>query len=219
MADGSRVIDAFGGAAVAILGSGNETVISAIEREQRQSGFTYGCFMTHTAGEALAEYLVDYSKGDFAGCNFIAGGSEAAESALKTARQYWWEKGQKQRTKFIGRHMSYHGNTIGALSVAYHPAKRAPFASFVKEDVFHYVSPAHYLHYGKEGETEEEYATRLADELEAKIVELGPDTVAAFMFEPMVASSQGATLPPKTYFQKVRAVCDKYDVLVIYDEM
>ena len=217
--DGSTVIDAFGGAAVAMLGFDNTEIMDAIDAEQRKTGFVYGAFFSHTAGEELSSFLVDHSNGDFAGCNFIAGGSEAVESALKTARQYWWEKGQKSKTKFIGRHMSYHGNTIGALSVAYHPSKRAPFASFINEDVFHYVSPAHYLHYGKEGESEEDYATRLADELDAKITELGAENVAAFMYEPMVASSQGAVLPPRTYFQKVRDVCDKHDVLVIYDEI
>lgn len=218
-ADGSRVIDAFGGAAVAILGFTNEAIIQAIETEQRKTGFIYGAFFSHTAGEELADYLVNYSGGDFAGCNFIAGGSEAAESALKTARQYWWEKGQKEKKRFIGRHMSYHGNTIGALSVAYHPGKRAPFASFVNEDIFHYVSPASYFHYGKEGQSEEDYATQLADELDAKITELGAETVAAFMIEPIVSSSQGLAFAPKTYFQKVRAVCDKHDVLLIFDEI
>lgn len=115
--------------------------------------------------------------------------------------------------------MSYHGNTIAALSVGWHPIKRLPFASLVNEDMFSWVSAAHYVHGGRPGESEEDYATRLADELDAEIRRLAAETVAAFVLEPMVATSIGAALPPKTYFTKIKAVCDKHDVLLVFDEM
>ena len=217
--DGSTIIDAMSGAAVNIIGFGNESVLKAMEEEMHRTGFVYNAFFTNSSTEKLAEYLIAHSNGDFAGCNFVAGGSEATESAMKTARQYWVDKGEPNRTRFIGREMSYHGNTVGALSVGCHPFRRGPFTSFVNEDVFHYVSAANHFHYGQEGESEEDHATRLAKELEDKIVALGPETVAAFILEPMVAASQGAVLPPKTYFTKVREVCDKYGVLLIFDEI
>jgi adenosylmethionine-8-amino-7-oxononanoate aminotransferase len=101
------------------------------------------------------------------------------EAAIKTARQYFWEKGQPQRKNFIARKMSFHGNSVATLSLAYHPLRRAPYADILDDTVFHHVSPAYARRYKKEGETDDEYVQRLADELEAKFQELGPDTVAA----------------------------------------
>ncbi|KAL1412257.1 hypothetical protein Q8F55_003268 [Vanrija albida] len=217
--DGSVVIDAVGGAGVSILGFGNQTVIQAVKDEMDRCGYVYAGLYSNAASEKLAAYLIDHSEGDFAGVNFVGGGSECIESCLKLAKQYWWERGNTIKRRFIGRKMSYHGNTIAALSLGWHPVRRVPFASFVNEDMFSWVSPAFYGHGARPGESEEDYATRLADELDAEITRLGPETVAAFVIEPMVATSIGAALPPKTYFTKIKAVCDEHDVLLIFDEI
>lgn len=104
-------------------------------------------------------------------------GSEAMEGVIKTARQYFYETGQHQRTNFIARKLSFHGNTVGTLSLAYHPARRAPYLSLLNEQSFHHVSPAYAVRFKGKGESEEEYVERLRKELEDKFLELGPDTV------------------------------------------
>jgi adenosylmethionine-8-amino-7-oxononanoate aminotransferase len=97
--------------------------------------------------------------------------------------------------------MSYHGVTLGALALCNHPGRRAIYEPILKHDCFHYVSPAFRLRWGKKGETEEEYTQRLADELDAKFQELGPDTVAAFCCETVVGATTGAVTPPKGYLK------------------
>lgn len=106
-------------------------------------------------------------------------GTEAMEAAIKTARQYWWELGDTKRVNFIARELSFHGNSLGTLSLGHHPGRRAPYEAILNSVAFHRVSPAYAFRYKKEGETEEGYVQRLADELDAKFQELGPDTVAA----------------------------------------
>ena len=106
-------------------------------------------------------------------------GTEAMEAAIKTARQYWWELGDTKRVNFIARELSFHGNSLGTLSLGHYPGRRAPYEVILNSVAFHRVSPAYAFRYKKVGETEEGYVQRLADELDAKFQELGPDTVAA----------------------------------------
>ena len=101
------------------------------------------------------------------------------EGCIKLARQYYYETGQKQRTNFIGRQLSFHGNTLATLSLAYHPGRRAPYLDLLNVTSFHHVSPAYAKRFQKPDETEEEYVERLRKELEDKFLELGPDTVVA----------------------------------------
>lgn len=146
-------------------------------------------------------------------------GSEAVESAIKLALQYWFEKKQPQRKNFIARRLSFHGNTLSTLSLAHNPARRAPYEAVMDYDNFFHVSPAYYKRFGKHGESEEEYVQRLARELEEKILDLGPDTVAGFVAETVGGATTGALPAPKGYFKAMREVCDKYNVLVILDEV
>ena len=141
------------------------------------------------------------------------------EAAIKLARQYWFERKQLQRKNFIARRLSFHGSTVTVLGLAFHAARRAPYEAILDHDNFSHVSPAYYKRFGKEGESEEEYVQRLAKELEDKILELGPETVAGFVAETVVGSTTGAVPAPKGYFKAVREVCDKYDVLLILDEV
>jgi len=141
------------------------------------------------------------------------------ESVIKLARQYWFENEKPERKNFIARHLSFHGNSLATLSLAHHPARRAPYEAILNHDSFFHVSPAYYKRFGKQGESEEEYVQRLAKELEDKILELGPETVAAFVAETVVGATTGALPAPKGYFKAMRKVCDKYDVLFILDEV
>jgi adenosylmethionine-8-amino-7-oxononanoate aminotransferase len=228
---GRVVMDACGGAAVACIGHGNDEVREAVHA-QMGTGVNYVHTVTYTtdAAEELARHLIDgperkggarYGK-EFGleKAYFVGSGSEAMDAALKMARQYWWEVGQPRRAKFVARRQSYHGATIGAMNVGHFPARKEPFACFDLETVS-WVGPAYTYQYSRwqEGETEAEYADRLVAELDDHFVSLGPDTVAAFVAEPLVGATSGCTPAPAGYFAGVRAVCDKHSILLLLDEI
>ncbi|HEY4353005.1 MAG TPA: aspartate aminotransferase family protein [Paraburkholderia sp.] len=214
---GKRYIDASGGAAVSCLGHSNPRVIDAIRRQVQQLPYAHTSFFTTEAAEQLAGHLVDAAPAGLSHVYFVSGGSEAIEAALKLARQYFVEKGETQRRHFIARRQSYHGNTLGALAIGGNAWRREPFLPILIEA--HHVSPCFAYRERHAGESDEAYAQRLADELEAKIVELGTDTVAAFVAETVVGATAGAVPPVREYFRKIRVVCDRYGVLLILDEI
>ncbi|MBR8330647.1 aspartate aminotransferase family protein [Burkholderia ambifaria] len=214
---GKRYIDACGGAAVSCLGHSNQRVIDAIKRQVQQLPYAHTSFFTTDVAEELADRLVDAAPAGLEHVYFVSGGSEAIEAALKLARQYFVEKGELQRRHFIARRQSYHGNTLGALAIGGNAWRREPFLPLLIEA--HHVSPCYAYRDQHAGETDEAYAQRLADELEQKIVELGAENVAAFVAETVVGATAGAVPPVRTYLKKIRAVCDKYGVLMILDEI
>ncbi|WP_175899834.1 aspartate aminotransferase family protein [Burkholderia seminalis] len=214
---GKRYIDACGGAAVSCLGHSNPRVIDAIKRQVQQLPYAHTSFFTTDVAEELADRLVDAAPAGLEHVYFVSGGSEAIEAALKLARQYFVEKGEPQRRHFIARRQSYHGNTLGALAIGGNAWRREPFLPLLIEA--HHVSPCYAYRDQQSGETDEAYAQRLADELERKIVELGAENVAAFVAETVVGATAGAVPPVRTYLKKIRAVCDKYGVLLILDEI
>ncbi|KVT06044.1 hypothetical protein WT97_11335 [Burkholderia sp. MSMB1459WGS] len=214
---GKRYIDACGGAAVSCLGHSNPRVIDAIKRQVQQLPYAHTSFFTTDVAEELADRLVDAAPAGLEHVYFVSGGSEAIEAALKLARQYFVEKGEPQRRHFIARRQSYHGNTLGALAIGGNAWRREPFLPLLIEA--HHVSPCYAYRDQLAGETDEAYAQRLADELERKIVELGAENVAAFVAETVVGATAGAVPPVRTYLKKIRAVCDKYGVLLILDEI
>ncbi|WP_175774789.1 aspartate aminotransferase family protein [Burkholderia anthina] len=214
---GKRYIDACGGAAVSCLGHSNQRVIDAIKRQSQQLPYAHTSFFTTEVAEELADRLVDAAPAGLEHVYFVSGGSEAIEAALKLARQYFVEKGEPSRRHFIARRQSYHGNTLGALAIGGNAWRREPFLPLLIEA--HHVSPCYAYRDQLAGETDEAYAQRLADELEQKIVELGAENVAAFVAETVVGATAGAVPPVRTYLKKIRAVCDKYGVLLILDEI
>ncbi|HEF4739648.1 aspartate aminotransferase family protein [Burkholderia multivorans] len=214
---GKRYIDACGGAAVSCLGHSNQRVIDAIKRQVQQLAYAHTSFFTTHAAEELADRLVAAAPAGLEHVYFVSGGSEAIEAALKLARQYFVEKGEPQRRHFIARRQSYHGNTLGALAIGGNAWRREPFLPLLIEA--HHVSPCYAYREQRADETEEAFAQRLADELEGKIVELGAENVAAFVAETVVGATAGAVPPVRTYLKKIRAVCDKYGVLLILDEI
>src|SRR6185437_11609124 len=214
---GKRYIDACGGAAVSCLGHSNQRVIEAIERQAKKLPYAHTSFFTTRPAEELAERLVARAPAGLQHVYFVSGGSEAIEAALKLARQYFVENGETQRRHFIARRQSYHGNTLGALAIGGNAWRREPFLPILIDA--HHVSPCYAYREQRAGETEEAFAQRLADELEQKILELGADTVAAFVAETVVGATAGAVPPVREYFRKIRAVCNRYGVLLILDEI
>lgn len=215
--EGRRYLDASGGAAVSCLGHAHPRVIEAIKAQLDTIAYAHTSFFTTEVSETLAETLAQAAPGDLDHVYFVSGGSEAVESALKLARQYFVEVGQQSRRHFIARRQSYHGNTLGALAIGGNAWRREPFLPLLVPA--HHVSPCYAYRDQQAGETDAQYAQRLADELEAKILELGPDTVAAFVAETVVGATAGAVPPVGDYLKRIRAVCDKYGVLLILDEV
>ncbi|NLY65155.1 MAG: aspartate aminotransferase family protein [Alcaligenaceae bacterium] len=215
--DDKSYIDACGGAAVSCLGHGHPAIIEAIKQQLDTIAYAHTSFFTTQVAEDLADFLQQKAPGDLNHVYFVSGGSEAVEAALKLARQYFVEIGQTGRKHFIARRQSYHGNTLGALAIGGNAWRRQPFLPILIEA--HHVSPCYAYRDQHEHETEEQYASRLAKELEDKILELGPDSVAAFVAETVVGATLGAVPPVKTYLKKIREVCDKYGVLLILDEV
>ncbi|KJA28189.1 hypothetical protein HYPSUDRAFT_34571 [Hypholoma sublateritium FD-334 SS-4] len=216
---GQKLLDGVGGAAVACLGNSHSTVMQAIKDQVDKVSYVYNMQLSNEPAEALAKKLIQTSNGAFALCGFASGGSEAMEGVIKLARQYFFETGQPQRTNFIARQLSFHGNTVGTLSLAYHPIRRAPYAAILDDRHFHHVSPAYAKRFQKPEENEAQYVERLRAELENKFIELGPDTVIGFVAETVVGATTGVVAAPKGYFKAMKSVCVKYGALFILDEV
>lgn len=217
--DGKRYLDACGGAAVCCLGYGNERVLTAMAEQMRQIAFIHSGFFTTEVMERFGHDLIAHAPGDkhFSHVYFVCGGSEAVEAALKMARQYYLEVGEPRRRVIIARRMSYHGNTLGALSAGGHFSRRRPFAPLLLET--RHIAPCYAYRYWRDGETEEQYGRRAAQSLEDEILRVGAENVMAFIAEPVVGSSAGAVPAAAGYFRRVREICDKYGVLLILDEV
>ncbi len=218
LADGREVIDASGGAAVACLGHGNRQIAEVIGAQAQKLGYAHSGFFTTGPAEAPADLLLQDEPGGLTHAFFVSSGSEAMESALKLARQYFVEQGEPNRCRFIARRQSYHGNTLGALSAGGNLARRAPYAP-VLSDRFSLVSPCFPFHYQRAGESDEQYVARLATELDHEFQRLGPDTVAAFCAEPVVGATAGCVAALPGYFRAIREVCNRYGALLILDEV
>ena len=216
-ATGRRYIDASGGAAVCSLGHGHHRVIDAIKRQAEQLCYVHTSFFSTQAAEELAHSLVCRAPEGISHAVFVSGGGEAVESALKMARQYFLEIGQPQRTRFIARRQSYHGNTLGALAIGGNRWRREPYAPLLV-DASH-VSPCYAYREQASGESAQQYGERLAQELDSAIVDAGPHTVLAFVAETVVGATLGAVPAVPGYFRRVREVCDRHGVLLILDEV
>jgi adenosylmethionine-8-amino-7-oxononanoate aminotransferase len=216
-ASGKRYLDASGGAAVSCLGHGHPAVREAIKRQVDRLGYAHTGYFTNEPQELLADELIAHAPRGLTRAFFVTGGSEATEAALKLARQYHVECGRPERQHFISRKFSYHGNTLGALSVSGHHARRETYLPLLGE-VSH-ISACFAYRGKQDGETDESYGARVANELEAAILRAGPATVAAFIAEPVVGATLGAVAAVPGYFKRIREICDRYDVLLILDEV
>ena len=216
-AEGREYLDASGGAAVSSLGHAHPEVMAAMHAQIDRLAYAHTSFFTSEVAEQLADELIGSAPEGMSHAYLVSGGSEAVESALKMARQYFVEIGQPQRTRFIARRQSYHGNTLGALAVGGNAWRREPFAPILVPAT--HVSPCYPYREQRADESAEQYGLRLAAELEAAILAQGADRVIAFVAETVGGATAGVLTPVPGYFKAVRAVCDKYGVLLILDEV
>ncbi|TXG01916.1 aspartate aminotransferase family protein [Massilia arenae] len=215
--NGKTYIDASSGAAVSSLGHGHPDVITAMHRQIDRCAYAHTAFFTTDVAEQLAKRLVEGGPQDMGGVYFVSGGSEAMETALKLARQYWVEMGEPQRTRFLARRQSYHGNTLGALGVGGNEWRRRAFAPLLKDALR--VSACYEYRGRADGVSVDDYTAGLLDELETAILRAGPENIIAFVAEPVVGATGGAIPPTPGYFQGVREICDRHRILLIADEV
>ncbi|AIO37512.1 aminotransferase class-III family protein [Burkholderia cenocepacia] len=215
-ATGKRYLDTCGGVAVSSLGHAHPRIVAAMEREARNIAWAHAGSFTTPAAEELAERLVAASNG-LAKAQFLSGGSEVMELAMKIAYQYQCERGKASKQTFIARRQGYHGSTLGTLAVSGNPQRRSVFEPLLPPAEF--VSPCYAYRDQRAGETDDAYATRLAQELDDRIRALGADNVCAFVAETVVGSTNGAVPAVPGYLKKIREVCDRHDVLLLLDEV
>lgn len=215
--DGKKYFDGSGGAAVSCLGHGDQTVTNAIKQQLDEVAFAHTGFFTSKPAENLADLLIEHAPGELDRVYFVSGGSEAVEAALKLARQYFLERGDDKRHRVIARRQSYHGNTLGALATGGNQWRREPFSPLMIETS--HISPCYEYRGREDNETVAEYGLRVANELETEILRLGPESVMAFVAEPVVGATLGAVPPVEGYYKRIREICDQYGILLILDEV
>ncbi len=216
-AQGRRYLDACGGAAVSCLGHGHPEVLAAMHAQLDRLAYAHTGFFTSEAAEQLAELLVAQAPAGLDQVYFVSGGSEAMEAALKLARQYFVEIGEAQRTVFVARRQSYHGNTLGALAVGGNEWRRREFAPLLMP--VERVAPCYEYRDRASGETQADYTARLLREIEQTFERAGPGRVIAFVAETVVGATGGAVPPTPGYLAGVRALCDRHGILFIADEV
>jgi hypothetical protein len=215
--DGRRYLDASGGAAVSCLGHSHPKVIEAIKRQSDALAYAHTSFFTTEPMERLADQLVAKAPEGIDRVYLVSGGSEAIEAALKMARQYYLEIGEPQRRRFVARRQSYHGNTLGALSVGGNQWRRRQFEPILI-DADH-LTPCYAYRERREGESDDAFVERLAGELEAHLERVGPESVIAFVAEPVVGATMGAVPALPGYFRRIREITARHGILLILDEV
>lgn len=215
--EGRRYIDASGGAAVSCLGHGHPKVVAAIREQIGKLDYAHTSFFTNEPLEQLADVLIEGAPGGLEKVYVVGSGSEAIETAIKMARQYFVEKGEPSRTKFVARRQSYHGNTLGALGVGGNAGRRALYGPLLMDA--EHIAPCFAYRDQHLGETEEAYGRRVADELDFAIRKLGAGNVAAFVAETVSGATLGCVPPVPGYFKRIREICDHHGVLLILDEV
>ncbi|SHL05664.1 Adenosylmethionine-8-amino-7-oxononanoate aminotransferase [Roseovarius marisflavi] len=214
--DGKRYLDGSSGAMVCNIGHSNENVLEAMRRQMEKSTFGYRLHFETEASEKLASKTAALTPEGLNRVFFVSGGSEAVESAIKLARQYALAVGQGSRWKVISRSPSYHGCTLGALAITGYAPLTKPFEPMMQM-MPKVPAPRAYL----DGLDPDDIATghHYANMLEAQILAEGPESVLAFIVEPVGGASTGALVPPRGYMERVQEICRQYGVLFILDEV
>ena len=214
--DGKRYLDGSSGAMVSNIGHSNPRVVAAMRKQTELSTFGYRLHFENEPAEHLAAQLADLAPEGLDRVFFVSGGSEAVESCLKLARQYAYATGQNSRWRVISRFPSYHGSTLGALAVTgYHPLTD-PFKPTIRQMP---SIPAPQCYLDRDSLSDHDRGIHYANMLREKIIELGPETVLAFIMEPVGGASTGALVAPDSYYQRTRDICDEFGILLIYDEV
>jgi adenosylmethionine-8-amino-7-oxononanoate aminotransferase len=214
--EGRRYLDGSGGAVVVNVGHGREEIAAAMARQAAAAGYVHGTQFTSDALEEYARRLAVHAPGDCRRLYLLSGGSEATETAIKLTRAYHLARGEPERHKVVGRSFSYHGNTLGALSLSGRPTLQAPYAPLLAATPraaapFCYHCPLELTH--------PSCAVACADDLEAVIEREGTHTIAAFVAEPILGASAGAAVPPDDYTRRVRETCRRHGIVFIDDEV
>ncbi|EOD49789.1 putative acetylornithine aminotransferase protein [Neofusicoccum parvum UCRNP2] len=215
------ITDATGGATAAIIGHGNAEVLAAVTAQMQQLSYCHTLCYTTAAAEALADRLVAGAGAGFADggrAYLVCSGSEAVDSAMKLARQRFYEAGEPRRTHYIARRQAYHGNTLGAMSLTAAPARVEPYRDIFLPAVSH-VAPCYAYQYRRPAETDAAYVARLAEELDAEFRRIGPERVVAFVGETVSGSVAGCVPPVDGYWRAMKAVCERHGALLILDEV
>ncbi len=215
--EGKKYMDFAAGIGVVNIGHGVKEVIDRMNEQARKVSYVYGGTFTSEARRNLADKIISMAPEGMDKVFLCSGGSEAMESVMKIARQYQIEAGHERKNKIIGRWQSYHGNTFGTLALGGRPSWRWKYEDFFPRNISQ-VSPCN-CYRCPYGLTEECCSCQCADELEKKIKYEGPDTVAAFVMEPITGTTSAAIIPTQRYMERVREICDKYDVLFCVDEV
>lgn len=216
--DGKEYIDGCSGSAVANIGHGNKEVAEFAKEQIERIAFTHLSRWTVDSIEKCAERIASWCPEGLDHVYFVSGGSEGTETAIKMARQYFVERdGKSSKWKIISKWNSYHGATLGSLSMTGSIGRRKIYDPLLNDfpkvtQFYHYRNP-----WG--AKTLEETSILAAKELEAEILRHGPDNIAAFISEPVIGSAAPGAHPEKIYFEMVREICDKYDILFIMDEV
>ncbi len=217
--EGRRYLDASGGAAVVTIGHGVEEVARAMAEQAGRLAFVHSSQFHTAAAEKLAKRILALAPAEMRESGrvfFTSGGSEATETAIKLARQFWIERGEKKRVRVISRLQSYHGATLGALGVSGNVRRRAPFAAMVPE--WGHIAPC-FCYRCPLGLKYPECNVDCADELERLLMRDGSVDVAAFIFEPVSGATLGAVAPPDGYVQRIADICKRHGILLIADEV
>ena len=214
--EGRRYLDGSGGAVVVNVGHGREEIAAAMARQAGAAGYVHGTQFTSDVLEEYARRLAVHAPGDCRRLYLLSGGSEATETAVKLARAYHLARGEGERHKVIGRTVSYHGNTLGALSLSGRPTLQAPYVPLLSATP---RAAAPFCYHCPLGLTHPSCAIACADDLEAVIEREGARTIAAFMAEPILGASAGAAVPPDDYTRRVRETCRRHGIVFIDDEV
>ena len=221
-AEGKQYLDGSGGAAISCLGYCHPEVSRAIAEQIGKLAFAHTVAFTNEPQEKLAAKLAARFASSDAGEDgarvyFVSGGSEANETALKLVRQYWVARGRDSKHIMISRQQSYHGNTLGALSLAGSPGRSKIYAPLLQQ--WPKIEPCYAYRHRREDESDEAYGTRSALALEEAIHEHGAENIAAFFAEPVVGATMGAVPAVGPYFRKIREICDRHEILLVLDEV
>jgi adenosylmethionine-8-amino-7-oxononanoate aminotransferase len=212
--DGRDYLDGSGGAMTVSIGHGVRPVLDAMHHQAERVCFTYRSHFTSAAAESLAATLTELAPAGVTHAFFVNSGSEATELALRTAQQYWRDRGQPGKTHVLGRAISYHGMTMGALSMSGHTARRADYGNLLH--TFAVAPPPYPYRFPLSGTDADGHGAMVWDRI---IREYGADKVAAIIVEPVVGAAGGALTPPIGYLRTLREICDRHDVLLIADEV